>query len=76
MAQQTPYKIEVEILYIDRLGDSEGNELQIPIEPHYMAIINNDRYKMSVLAYSIADCFKQLSISIFVADEREKTKTK
>ena len=72
MAQQTQYKIEVEIEYIDHLYDLEGNK--IPVEPHYLASINNDRYKMLVKADSIANCFKELSESIFVSDDYQKQK--
>ena len=72
MAQQKPNKIEVEIEYIDHLFDSEGNH--ISVEPYYLASIN--KYKMIVKADSIANCFKELSTSKFVADTYEKLKTK
>ena len=75
MAQkQNLIKIEVEIEYIDHLYDSEGNHVRVIT--FYSASINNDRYKMSVLGFSIAHCFKELSISMFAADENEKSKTK
>ena len=72
MAQQKPNKIEVEIEYIDHLFDSEGNH--ISVEPYYLASIN--KYKMIVKADSIANCFKELSTSKFVADTYEKLKQK
>ena len=70
--QQT-HKIEVKIEFIDHLYDSEGN--QISNESYYLASIN-DKYKMIVKADSIANCFKELSTSNFVADTYEKLKQK
>ena len=55
MTQQT---IEVKINY---------NEL-LPTEERYVAIINNENYKIVVSANSVANCFKELATSIFVSD--------
>jgi hypothetical protein len=66
MTQQLPFIIEVKIHHIEHL----------PTEVSYMASIDNEKYKMAVVADSIANCFKELSISILVADEYEKQKIK
>ena len=44
----------------------------LPTEVRYVATINNENYKIVVSADSIANCFKELSKSIFVADAYQK----
>ncbi len=59
-------KIEIEIEYFEDIAKVDSTQA-------YLALIKEGEYKnTTVTAGSVADCFKEIGISIFVLDEYRK----